>query len=141
MSSVRSTLCVLLIATIVSGCAEQKSDLAAEEQKNQQILNAYSHLTKLFDDCVERAARRQFVSSGDLNAAIERGFSACNAEESAVIERLDVGVKSGFGQQQIGPYKFRLKQRLLQTLASKPQTEPEKRRGETADNLVRPRRP
>jgi hypothetical protein len=51
---------------------------------------------------------------------------------------LDVGVKSGFGQQQIGPYKFRLKQRLLQALASKPQTEPEKRRGETADNLVRP---
>jgi hypothetical protein len=103
MSSVRSTLCVLLIATIVSGCAERKSDLAAEEQKNQQILNAYSHLTKLFDDCVERAARRQFVSSSDLNAAIERGFSACNAEESAVIERLDVALKAGSGSSRSVP--------------------------------------
>jgi hypothetical protein len=65
MSSVRSTLYVLLIATIVSGCAEQKSDLAAEEQKNQQILNAYSHLTKLFDDCVIKARIRQ-VTRGRL---------------------------------------------------------------------------
>jgi hypothetical protein len=138
MSSVRSTLCVLLIGAVVSGCAEQKPDLAAEEQKNQQILSAYAHLTKIFDDCVERAARRQYASSGDLNSAIEQGFSACNAEESAVIERLDVGVKSGFGKQQIGPYKFRLKQRLLQTIPSREQTEPEKRRGNAAaDNPVR----
>ena len=106
------------MTAIVSGCAEQKVNVEeAEEQKNQQILNTYSHLTKIFDDCVERWARRQFASSGDLNAAIEKGFSACNAEESAVIERLDVGVAAGFGRQQIGPYKFKLKQRLLQIIA------------------------
>jgi hypothetical protein len=119
MRNGRSALAAILMAAIVSGCAEQKVDVEKEqEQKNQQILNAYSHLTKIFDDCVERSARRQYASSGDLNAAIETGFSACNAEESAVIERLDVGVTAGFGRQQIGPYKFKLKQRLLQIIAS-----------------------
>jgi hypothetical protein len=133
MRNGRSALAVILMAAIVSGCAEQKVDVeAAQEQKNQQILNTYSHLTKIFDDCVERSARRQYASSGDLNAAIEKGFSACNAEESAVIERLDVGVTAGFGRQQIGPYKFKLKQRLLQIIASNEPSEPEKRRGNTA---------
>jgi hypothetical protein len=118
MRNGRSALAAILMAAIVSGCAEQKVDVEKEqEQKNQQILNAYSHLTKIFDDCVERSARRQYASFGDLNAAIETGFSACNAEESAVIERLDVGVTAGFGRQQIGPYKFKLKQRLLQIIA------------------------
>jgi hypothetical protein len=114
-----SALAVFLIGTVVCGCAERKVDVEdTEEQKNQQILATYSHLTKFFDDCVERAARRRLASSGDVGAAIEQGFGACKAEESAVTERLDVGVKSGFGQQQIGPYKFRLKQRLLQVLAA-----------------------
>jgi hypothetical protein len=55
------------------------------------------------------------------------------------VERLDVGVKPGFGQQQIGPYKFRLKQRLLQVLAAKEPVGAEKRRGNTAtDDPVRP---
>jgi len=133
MRNGRSALAVVLMAAIVSGCAEQKVDVEeAEEQKNQQILNTYSHLTKIFDDCVERSARRQYASSGNLNAAIEKGFSACNAEESAVIERLDVGVGTGFGRQQIGPYKFKLKQRLLQIIAPNEPIEPQARRGNTA---------
>jgi hypothetical protein len=135
-----SALAVFLIGTVVCGCAEQKVDVEdTEEQKNQQILATYSHLTKFFDDCVERSARRRLASSGDVGAAIEQGFGACKAEESAVTERLDVGVKPGFGQQQIGPYKFRLKQRLLQVLAAKEPVGAEKRRGNTAtDDPVRP---
>jgi hypothetical protein len=128
-----SALAVFLIGTVVCGCAEQKVDVEdTEEQKNQQILATYSHLTKFFDDCVERSARRRLASSSDVGAAIEQGFGACKAEESAIVERLDVGVKPGFGQQQIGPYKFRLKQRLLQVLAAKEPVGAEKRRGNTA---------
>ena len=135
-----SALAVFLIGTVVCGCAERKVDVEdTEEQKNQQILATYSHMTKFFDDCVERTARRRLASSGDAGAAIEQGFGACKAEESAVTERLDVGVKPGFGQQQIGPYKFRLKQRLLQVLATKEPIGAERRRGNTAtDDPVRP---
>jgi hypothetical protein len=133
MWSGHSALAVILMAFIVSGCAGQRVDVeAAEEQKNQQIIDTYSHLTKIFDECVERSARRQYASSGDPNTAIEKGFLACNSEESAVIERLDVGVRAGFGHQQIGPYKFKLKRRLLQIIAPNAPIEPETRRGTTA---------
>ena len=82
-----SALAVFLIGTVVCGCAERKVDVEdTEEQKNQQILATYSHLTKFFDDCVERAARRRLASSGDVGAAIEQGFGACKAEESAVTQ-------------------------------------------------------
>jgi len=116
-------LTVSLIVAVVAGCAEHERSIEAEEQKNQQIVSSYAHITKFFDDCVERSARRQYRSSGDLSSAIDYGFSSCRAEESAVIERMDVGVKTGFGQQQIGPYKFRLKQRLLQTISLKEKIE------------------
>src|SRR5208282_2458765 len=55
-----SALAVFLIGTVVCGCAERKVDVEdTEEQKNQQILATYSHLTKFFVDCVERAAQRR----------------------------------------------------------------------------------